>query len=78
VLYKKVEGKHVPIYFSPRGPLPQGWERLTPKLTIKVWVAPYGEAGVMVSRFHGEPATVDVSKAQTTIKYDQDGKWQLA
>ena len=75
VLFKKIEGKHVPIYFSAAGPLPPGSESMIPKAMIRVWMDQYREPESMVSRLSGRPMDVDVSKAQTTISYGQDGVW---
>ncbi|CVL11697.1 hypothetical protein FPRO06_13006 [Fusarium proliferatum] len=74
VVYKKVNGKFAPIYFSASAPLPKGTEDLTPVEKVAVWFQANTQTATMISEFNGEPKEVDMTgKTEAALEYD--GNW---
>ncbi|KAF4994531.1 hypothetical protein FGRMN_5741 [Fusarium graminum] len=74
VLYRRVNGRPSPIYYSSHAPLPPGTEDLTPVPKIVVWFSPDVQAGTMISDFDGATMIIDLS-GRTQIELGFDGEW---
>lgn len=76
VLYRKVNGRNSPIYFSANAPLPQGTEEITPLKKVRVWLASETESGTLVSDPRAEVHEVDFTRRpQAGIRLGADGSW---
>ncbi|EWZ43428.1 hypothetical protein BFJ70_g12660 [Fusarium oxysporum] len=74
VVYKRINGKFAPIYFSAAAPLPKGTEDLTPVEKVAVWFQANTETATMISEFVSEPKQVDMT-GKTEALLDYNGNW---
>ncbi|KAJ4028927.1 hypothetical protein NW761_014255 [Fusarium oxysporum] len=74
VVYKRINGKFAPIYFSAAAPLPKGTEDLTPVEKVAVWFQANTETATMISEFVGEPKEVNMT-GKTEALLDYNGNW---
>jgi hypothetical protein len=78
ILYKRINDRPTPIYFSEPGALPQGSQALVPKSSCKISFERMAEIGMLVGNSSGPALQVDFKGATTrTVKFDAQGNWSV-
>ncbi|CAG7555156.1 unnamed protein product [Fusarium equiseti] len=71
VVFKRIDGKHLPIYVSHPPIDSQGNELLTPSDTVALWFQPWGKTGSMVSVNKRDISTFDLQhQYELKLKFD--------